>query len=122
MSRVNDILNRGLVIYLAYITMIVCVFVLSLKFYQAAEIRRSCTAGGPQPSDQTSDKTVTKVMSPKDLQVIESVVLVCSIFIIAQFPFVLTSTIRLINPEFDAAGKLFRLFGIFSQVSVTCSK
>ena len=46
MSQINDVLNRGILIYLAYATMIICVSVLSLKLYQAAQIRRSCTAGG----------------------------------------------------------------------------
>ena len=119
MSRVNDILNRGILIYLAYITMIICVCVLSLKLHQAAQIRRSCTTGGSQSSGQTSDKTATKTMSTKDLQVVKSVVLVCIIFVIAQLPFVISSSIRLINPEFDSNGRLRHLFSIFSQISVT---
>ena len=83
MSQINDILNRGIVIYLANATMIICVklCVLILKLYQAAQIRRSCIAEGSQQPDQTSDKTATKTMSTKDLQVVKSVVLVCTIFI-----------------------------------------
>ena len=121
MSQINDVLNRGIMIYLAYATMIICVSVLSLKLYQAAQIRRSCTAGGMQQPGQTSDKTVTKTMSTKDLQVVKSVALVCSIFIVAQFPFLLSSTIRLIIPEFNSGKRLSGLFGVFSQVSRTCS-
>ena len=121
MSRVNDILNRGILIYLSYTTMVICVCVLSLKLYQAAQIRRSCTAGGSQSSGQTSDKTVTKTMSTKDLQVVKSVVLVCIIFVIAQLPLVLTSSIRLVDPEFDSHKRLSRLFGIFSQINITFS-
>ena len=114
MSQINDILNRGIVIYLAYTTMIICVCVLSLKLYQAAQMRRSCSTGG-------SDTSVTKTMSTKDLQVVKSVVLVCTIFIVAQLPFLLSSTIRLMVPEFNSSKRLSRLFGIFSQISATCS-
>ena len=121
MSRVNDILNRGILIYLSFITMIICVCVLSLKLYQAAQIRRSCTAGGSQPPGQTSDKSVTKTMSTKDLQVVKSVVLVCTIFILAQLPFVTASTIRLINSEFYFSHRLLRVYSIFGQISRTCS-
>ena len=108
-------------IYLAYATMVTSVCVLSLKLYQAAQIRRSCIAEGSQQPDQTSDKTVTETMSTKDLQVVKSVVLVCTIFIVAQFPILLSSTIRLISPEFNSGKRLQGLFGISSQISVTCS-
>ena len=121
MSRVADILNRGIVVYLAYTTMIVCVCVLTFKLHQAAQIRRSCTAGGSQPSDPTQAKPIAQVMSSKDMQVVKSVVLVCVIFILAQLSFVLTSTTRMINPEFDTARRLNAMFGIVSQVNVTCS-
>ena len=121
MSRVNDIFNRGLLIYLSFLTMIICVCVLSLKLYQAAQIRRSCTAGGSQPPGQTSDKTVTKTMSTKDLQVVKSVVLVCTIFILAQLPFVTASMIRLVDSEFDFGDRLLRVYSIFGQISRTCS-
>ena len=114
MSQINDVLNRGIVIYLSYITMIICVCVLSLKLYQAAQMRRSCSTGG-------SDTSVTKTVSTKDLQVVKSVVLVCTILIVAQLPFLLSSTIRLINPEFNSGRRLSHLFGIFSQINFTCS-
>ena len=90
MTKVADILNRGLVVYLAYITMIIYVCVLSFKLHQAAQIRRLCTAGKSQPSDAAQEEAGNQVMSSKDLQVVKSVVVVCTIFILAQLPFVLT--------------------------------
>ncbi|KAK3759999.1 hypothetical protein RRG08_048742 [Elysia crispata] len=38
-------------------------------------------------------------MSTKDLQVVKSVVLVCSTFIMSQLPFVMLSATRIINPD-----------------------
>ena len=121
MSRINDILNRGFLIWFNYLTMITCVIVLSYKLYQSSKIRQSCAAAGLQKSDQASDKAAVQSMSAKDMQVVKSVVLVCSIFIISQLPFVMLSATRLINPEFDGDASLALLFAIFSQISRTCA-
>ena len=79
MTKVADILNRGLVVYLTYITMIICVCVLSFKLHQAAQIRRLCTAGKSQPSDAAQEEAGNQIMSSKDLQVVKSVVVVPSL-------------------------------------------
>ena len=121
MSRINDILNRGFMIWFNYLTMIVCVIVLSYKLYQSSKIRQNCAVQGSQPSNQDSDKAAAQSMSARDLQVVKSVVLVGSIFIISQLPFVMLSTTRLINPEFDGEASLALLFAIFSQISRTCA-
>ncbi|GFS15109.1 chemosensory receptor A [Elysia marginata] len=121
MSRINDIMNRGFVIYFNYITMVICVIVLTVKLYQAAKIRRSCTAKVPQSSDLSLTKPDDEGLSSKDLQVVKSVVLVCSIFISSQLSFLVTSTVRLLAPEFDAFARLRLLFGILSQINLTCS-
>ena len=121
MSRINDILNRGMVIYILYITMVVCVAVLTSKLYQASKIRRVCTTVLPKTSDQVPDKPVAQGLSSKDIQVVKSVVLVCTIFILSQLTFLVTSTVRLIKPEFNGSKGLVFLFGIFSQVSRTGS-
>ena len=121
MSRINDTLNRGFLIWFNYVTMITCVIVLSYKLYQSSKIRQSFAVKGLQTSHQTSDKAAAQGMSPKDLQVVKSVVLVCSIFIMSQLPAVLLSATRLINPEFDRGRSLVALFGIFSQINNTCA-
>ncbi|GFR75432.1 chemosensory receptor A [Elysia marginata] len=119
MTRFNDILNRGIIQYLAYIIMLTSVFVLSFKLYQASKMRQSCTTKSPQAFDQTSDKPVTQGMSARDMQVVKSTVLVCAIFILAQLPYIVTSTIRLINPEFDDGKAHAQLGYISAQVSLT---
>ncbi|GFR95820.1 chemosensory receptor A [Elysia marginata] len=121
MSRINDLINRGFVIYINYITMVTCVIVLTFKLNQAATIRRSCTTQLPPSSENSSAKPDNQGLSSKDLQVVKSVVLVCTIFILSQLTFLVTSTIRLLAPEFDADKGLNFLFGLFTQISLTCS-
>ena len=121
MSRINDILNRGFLIWFNYLTMITCVIVLSYKLYQASKIRQDCTVKRPQLTDHASNEVVTQRMATKDLQVVKSVILVCSIFIMSQLPFVMFSATRLIYPKFDGHTSLEYLFGIVSQISNTLS-
>ncbi|GFR58580.1 peptide receptor GPCR [Elysia marginata] len=118
MSRVMDILNRIIMVYITYIIMRVCVITLSFKIFQASRIRQGCTSTGTQHSGQVSEKQV-KGLSSRDLQVVKSVVLVCSIFIIAQMPQMILSTTRLINPEVDHGKRLLYLFSIFNQLIYT---
>ena len=121
MTRINDILNRGIVIYILYITMVLCVGVLSFKLYQASKIRRSCTTGLTRASGQAPDKALAQRLSSKDIQVVKSVVLVCTIFILSQLSFLITSTIRLFLPDFDNGRPLIFLFGFISQINLSCS-
>ncbi|KAK3728053.1 hypothetical protein RRG08_022105 [Elysia crispata] len=106
MSRINDVMNRGFVIWFNYSTMITCVNVLSFKLYQASKVRRNYAANLTHNSDQTSEKTDSQGLQTKDLQVIKSVVLVCTIFIVSQLPFLLVSTFRLVNPQFSDSANL----------------
>ena len=117
MSRINDILNRGIVIYILYITMVTCVGVLTFELYQASKIRRSYTKGQTESSKQAPDEPVVEGLSSKDMQVVKSVVLVCTIFILSQLTFLITSTVRLIAPQFDGLNGMIFLFGIISQIS-----
>ncbi|GFS22874.1 chemosensory receptor A [Elysia marginata] len=121
MVYINDILNRNLVIYVTFITMVTCVCVLTFKLYQASKIRRSFTSGFSQTPSQAKDKPTDQGLTAKDLQVVKSVVVVCVIFILSQLPFLLVSTTRLIEPEFDDGTRWNLLFGIFGRISRTCS-
>ncbi|GFR91510.1 chemosensory receptor A [Elysia marginata] len=120
MFKVNDIMNRGFFIWFNFIVMVSCVCVLSFKLNQASKIRRSYTKQSSHLSDQ--DKAVaTTGMSPKDMQVVKSVVLVCSIFIFTQLPYLFVSTTRLLDPQFTGKGRLDGLFGTINTVGRTCS-
>ena len=121
MSHINDIINRGIVIYILYITMVTCVGILTFKLYQASKIRRSCTTEQLKVSDKSQNKPVAEGLNSKDMQVVKSVVLVCIIFILSQLTFLLTSTTRLIRPDFDNGKDLVYFFGIFGQINRTCS-
>ncbi|GFR98734.1 chemosensory receptor A [Elysia marginata] len=119
MSKINDIVNRGVLIYLSYVTMVTCVLILTVKLYEASKIRRLCsTTGFSQTLDkQVADKPLVQGLSSKDLQVVKSVVLVCTIFILSQLPFLLVSTTRLFKQEFNTGKRLAYLFATLSQVS-----
>ena len=121
MLRINDILNRGFLIWFNYLTMISCVIVLSYKLFQASKIRESCAVKVQRSLDSAAGKGTSQSMSVKDLQVVKSVVLVCSIFIMSQLPFVVLSSARLLNQEIDEGKGLHFLFAIFSLINNTCA-
>ena len=123
MVKINDILNRNTLPWIYFITMVACVALLSFKLFQASQVRAqqvsSMTTAGPAISSKPSSPD--NKMSSKEIHVVESVVLVCSIFILAQIPSILYSTVRVVNPHFDHDGELVNLFGIFAYVSLTFS-
>ena len=122
MSRINDIINRGFVICINYIVMITCVIILSFKLYEASKIRQSSTVISSYNSDPASKQTTPQSMTSRDLQVIKSVALVCTIFVLSQLPYLLLSLSRLINAEFNINdSRLVKLFSIISNVARTCS-
>ena len=65
-------------------------------------------------------ETLTEKMSAKDLQVIQSVTLICVIFILSQLPFQIVSTVRLIDPEFTNYGQREVLYSFVTHISNTC--
>ena len=117
MVKINDLLNRNTLPWISFITMIGCVALLSFKLFQASKIRSLPASGDKAAAKSDHDNK----LSPKDIHVVQSVVLVCSIFIIAQLPALLYSTVRVVNPEFDQGGRLVKLFGVFFCISLTCS-
>ena len=121
MSRINDVMNRGFVIWINYTTMVTCVGVLSYKLNQESRIRQTFKTAKLQTSDEAPEKTSSQGLSTKDLQVVRSVVLVCTIFIFSQLPFLVVSTTRLISSDFTYDSKWFALFSIISQSSLTLS-
>ncbi|RUS68749.1 hypothetical protein EGW08_023489, partial [Elysia chlorotica] len=114
MVKINDLVNKNILPWLSFFTMIGCVALLSFKLFQASKVRSL-------PAAAKADGADTNRLSSKDMHVVQSVVLVCSIFILAQLPSLIVSVVRVVNPEFDFEGKLERLFGIFAHVSLTCS-
>ena len=127
---VNDTLNRTSLPWMAFIIMIVCVLTLSFKLMEASKVRQSSkpkfsstAAISINGSDVQGEQGngIKNKMSVKETHVVQSVVLVCVIFILSQLPFLLYSTGRLIHPEFNHDKKFRYLFGICTQISLTCS-
>ena len=119
---VNDILNRTSLPWVAFIIMVACVIIMSVKLIETAKVRQPTVSASTERNDnQGKQLDSNHKMSPKERHVVQSVVLVCVIFILSQLPFLLYSTVRLIHPEFDENKKLHFLFGIATQISLTCS-
>ncbi|GFO14066.1 chemosensory receptor b [Plakobranchus ocellatus] len=126
MVKVNDLLNRNSVPLISFIIMIACVAVLSFKLIQSSRLRSSHKNSSKQGPNVTNsnksrnqDKADAQKMSEKDIHVVQSVLLVCTIFIFSQLIFVIGSTVRLINPEFDQTGRLQNLFFISAHFNNT---
>ena len=142
--QANDILNRNIISWLAYITITTCVVILTSKMQMASRFRRSLTSevtknGQPEKGKTSNlisrslespliDSTPTShnlkesdKMSARDLRVIQSVTLICVIFILFQLPFQVVSTVRLFVPEFASFGRAENIFGFTSHISTTCA-
>ncbi|GFS23829.1 chemosensory receptor A [Elysia marginata] len=124
MVKINDLLNRNALPWILFITMIACVALLCFKLFEASKVHSLLIRNAKAPGEATASTKGSEDnsrLSPKDVHVVQSVVLVCSIFIVAQLPALLYSTVRVVNPDFDHGGRLVRLFGIFANVSLTFS-
>ena len=122
---VNDTLIRTSLPWVAFIIMVACVIILSVKLVEASKVRQPTTSASSEtnekPDDRGQQSSSKHKMSARETHVVQSVVLVCVIFILSQLPFLLYSTARLIHPEFDVGKKFQYLLGISSQMSLTCS-
>ncbi|GFN84394.1 chemosensory receptor c, partial [Plakobranchus ocellatus] len=152
--QVNDILNKNILSWLAYSTVVVCVIILLYKLREAAKFRRSLATSIPEQSKgasegsneksselsdpdmatldtmnktQVSESTTSKSknmisqkMSAKDLQVAQSVTLICIIFIFSQLPFQVAAIYRLVEPEFDNNRRYDALYKLSTFITNTC--
>ena len=154
LAKVNDIVNRNILSWLAYVTVAVCVVTMVVRLRSASRFRNSMARTvlpgsadqkGVIDSDLTFSHTVPDTapdpafpgtlsptqpqkqprnpekMSAKEVQLIQSVVLLSIIFLLSQLPFQVYSTIRLFVPEFDSFKSQTFLFGIASHISMTFS-
>ncbi|GFR70274.1 chemosensory receptor C [Elysia marginata] len=143
---VVDTVNRNTVPWVCYIITAVCVIILVAKLVAASRFRQSLAshamASGQANREKSSgkDKSIlqqdavkaenesksqnekaSNKLSSKDVQVIQSVSLICAIFVFSQLPFQLNSTMRLVNPEIDNGRSKRYLYAFFTQVAITCS-
>ena len=129
--KANDIINRNIVSWVAYIIAITCVIVLVSKLQAASRFRHSLhnAARGSSENDESTvqnEKTeVSKMqkssnkMSSKDMKVAQSVTLICVIFILSQMPFQIISLTRLIDPEFSVLKRKEPTYGFATHISST---
>ena len=137
MLKANDIINRNIVSWIAYITVTTCVLILASKLQTASRFRQSLQnptqVASTEKSDSTlgTDKTKTgsnpfarnmeasNSLSARDIQVIKSVTLVCVVFILSQLPSQIQSTIRLVDPEFSNRSRKRVAYGFASLITET---
>ena len=86
-QKINDIINKNSIPFVAFIIMIASVTLLSFKLFESSKVR-SRPYSEPSTKDIPSrsvgaKQTPSHKLSPKDVKVVQSVILVCSIFIIA---------------------------------------
>ena len=117
----NDIINRNVISWIAYIIVTTCVIILVSKLRGASRLRKSLqSAAHDSPKNPLNEnEKSSKNLSAKDLQVIQSVTLICVIFILSQLPFQIMSTVRLLDPEFGDGKKKRYAFGFASHLSET---
>ncbi|RUS80991.1 hypothetical protein EGW08_011266, partial [Elysia chlorotica] len=123
LDKVNDIVNRNIISSIAYTTVVVCVVTMIVKLREASKFRHSATTT-LAPTETRLEKLQQKThekMSTKEMQLIQSVILLSAIFLFSQLPFQIYSTIRLFVPEFDTDGSQVFLFAIANHISTTFS-
>ena len=116
-TKINDAINKNAIAWTLFVVMIVCTVLLSFKLFESFKIR-SLPASDPDSAE--SSQTQKQKLSPKDARVVKSVVLVCTIFIVAQIPSVCYSIARMTVIEFIGRGNLLWLAAIAIKLSLTC--
>ena len=111
--RLNDIINKYTLQAISMITIITCVALLSFKLYESSKVR-SKPAEDPGSGDakSISNPKISHHLSPKDVRVVQSAILVCSIYITAQLPSLFYTLLQRIVPEFSGLGRLVHFLQI----------
>ncbi|GFR70292.1 chemosensory receptor C [Elysia marginata] len=144
--KASDIVNRNIISWLTYFTVIACVILLVSKLRAASRFRQTLASlqSAQQATVQTNPGTLDEKqkhlkgpvltpvstrepntetnkplerMSARDVQVIQSVTMICVIFIVFQLPFQVISTIRLINPSFNEGTSSYLAYGFATTIS-----
>ncbi|RUS89232.1 hypothetical protein EGW08_002975 [Elysia chlorotica] len=130
--KVNDIFNRNIVSWMAYITAITCLVILTSSLLAASRFRQSAqVANNAGPADirqstpgagnsAVKGERPDSSLSGKDLQVVQSVTLICAVFIVSQLPFQTISMVRLFQPGFGFNEKTRVALRFANHISNTC--
>ncbi|GFR72063.1 chemosensory receptor C [Elysia marginata] len=120
---INDIINKNTLQVISFIVLVACAALLKFKLFQASKIRSklATVSGSSDESDKSLSQSLaaSHKLSPKDVRVVQSVILVCSVYIFAQLPSLLYTATKKFHPEFTDTGRLFFLVVICSRTSYT---
>ena len=121
--KFNDIINKNIVPWVTFFIMIGSVALLSFKLFESSKVRSSAynaPSTGDKPGNSSEAKQINShKLSVKDMKVVQSVILVCSIFIMAQLPSLIYTPVRSSSSEFNANGRLRYLAYICLKVEWT---
>ena len=124
-QKINDVLNEISIPWVTFIIAVSSVALLSFKLFESSKVRSSSFANNTPNTYNTRGKstelkqTNSHKLSSKDVAVVQSVILVCSIFIVAQLPSLIYTQIRSSSLEFNERGRLRFLASIYIKVSWT---
>ena len=118
-QKINDVLNKNSIPWVTFIIAVSSVALLSFKLFESSKVRSSSTGNNTSSTDDTQKQTHSHKLSSKDVKVVQSVILVCSIFIVAQLPSLIYTPIRSSSSEFNERGRLRFLASICIKVEWT---
>ena len=97
----NDIINKNTLQVISFIILVSCTILLRYKLYESSKVRsKPASVTGSGEGKDGSNQKKPHELSSKDVRVVQSVILVCSIYIMAQLPSLIYTAMRNIHPEF----------------------
>ncbi|KAK3763392.1 hypothetical protein RRG08_051498 [Elysia crispata] len=120
-QTINDIINKNTLQAVSMITIITCAALLSFKLYESSKVRSKPV----RDSDSGDAKSISNPkkshhLSPKDVRVVQSTTLVCSIYIMAQLPSLIYTLLQKIIPEFSERGRFSYVLQVINGAATLC--
>ena len=82
--KLNDALNKNAIAGTSFIVMIVCTVLLGFKLFQSSKIRQPAVSGAGSRKHPSPSQDQKQTLSPKDVRVVLTVALVCTIYVVTQ--------------------------------------
>ena len=116
-QTLNDIINKNTLQAVSITMIITCAALLSFKLYESSKVRSKPVQ---DPGSGEANPKTSHHLSPKDVRVVQSAILVCSIYIMAQLPSLIYTLLQKIIPEFSDRGRFSYLVGICISTTFIC--
>ncbi|XP_005101781.1 uncharacterized protein LOC101852333 [Aplysia californica] len=110
--RINDMGNRNVLPTISQIIVLLCLLVLVHRLRAASRFRQ-------QTSTMEKQQDNPEAMSSRDVQAVKAVSLVAAIFVICNFPLVVTTYATLVEPEFNNYRKYHNLYVLIYDLRYT---